>query len=167
MTVFFACTVKPDNWPKIYSKENQNTWKWPSFLLHLFYWWRKNSQNSCPTATVLCTLELEVIVWNSAYVTTTNKKNTPCCKVFSLWLYQTDKGNSQYDLTDAKRKLNLPVARLHSYENKVLSTNDISSIKRVLIRKFVKFHIVVVQQQRQRNKQRNVMHVQSCCFFAN
>ena len=31
-----------------------------------------------------CTLELELIVWNSAYVTTTNKKNTPCCKVSSL-----------------------------------------------------------------------------------
>ena len=59
----------------------------------------------------------------------------------------------------------MPIARLNSYENKVLSTNDISSIKRVLIRKFVKFHIVVVQQQRQRNKQRNVMHVQSCFFF--
>ena len=60
----------------------------------------------------------------------------------------------------------MPVARLNSYENKVLSTNNISSIKRVLIRKFVKFHIVVVQQQRQRNKQKNVMHVQSL-FFAN
>ena len=59
----------------------------------------------------------------------------------------------------------LPFARLNSYENKVLSANDISSIKRVLIRKFVMFHIVVVQQQRQRNKQRNVMHVQSCFFF--
>ena len=67
---------------------------------------------------------------------------------------------------DAKRKLNLPVARLNSYENKVLSANDISSITRVLIRKFVKFLIVVVQQQRQRNKQKHVMHVQSC-FFAN
>ena len=88
-------------------------------------------------------------------------------KVISLKLCQTDKGNSQYDLTDAKRKLNLPIARLNSYKNKVLSTNDISSIKRVLIRKFVKFLIVIVQQQqRQRNKQKNVMHVQSC-FFAN
>ena len=105
-------------------------------------------------------------MWNSGYVTTTNKKNTPCCKVISLKLCQTDKGNSQYDLTDAKRKLNLPIAGVNSYENKVLSTNDISSIKRVLIRKFVKFHIVVVQQQRQRNKQRKVMHVQSL-FFAN
>ena len=60
----------------------------------------------------------------------------------------------------------MPIARLNSYENKVLSTNDISSIKRVLIRKFGKFHIVVVEQQRQRNKQRNVMHVQSL-FFTN
>ena len=60
----------------------------------------------------------------------------------------------------------MPIARLNSYENKVLSTNDISSIKRVLIRKFVKFPIVVVQQQRQRSKRKNVMQVQSC-FFAN
>ena len=103
-------------------------------------------------------------MWNSGYVTTTNKKHTPCCKVVSLNLCQTDKSNSQYDLTDAKRKLNLPIARLNSYENKVLSTNNISSIKRVLIRKFVKFHIVVVQQKRQRNKQRKVMHVQSFFF---
>ena len=123
-------------------------------------------QHSCPTAAILCTLALEVIEWNSAYVTTTKKKHTPCCKVVSLNLCQTDEGNSQYDLTDAKRKLNLPIARLNSYKNKVLSTNDISSIKRVLIR-FVKFHVVVVQQQqRQRNKQRKVMHVQSL-FFAN
>ena len=55
----------------------------------------------------------------------------------SLNLCKTDRGNSQYDLTDAKRKLNLPIARLDSYENKVLSTNDISSIiKRALIRNF-------------------------------
>ena len=39
---------------------------------------------TCPTAAILCTLELGVIVWNSGYVTTTNKKNTPCCKVISL-----------------------------------------------------------------------------------
>ena len=38
----------------------------------------------------------------------------------------------------------------------------ISSIKRVLTRKFVKFHVVVVQQQRQRNVQKSVIHVQSC-----
>ena len=63
--------------------------------------------------------------------------------------------NSQYDLTDAKRKLNLPIARLNSYENKALSTNNISSIKRVLIRKFVKFHIVVGQQQRNKQKRRD------------
>ena len=93
-------------------------------------------------------------MWNSGYVATTNKKNTPCCKVITCSFCQTDKGNSQYDLTDTKRKLNLPIiARLNTSENKVLSTNNISSIKRVLIRKFVKFHIVVVQQQRQRNKQ--------------
>ena len=35
---FLASTVKTDNWLKIYSKEDQNTWKWLSFLLHLFYW---------------------------------------------------------------------------------------------------------------------------------
>ena len=47
-----------------------------------------------------------------------------------------------------------------------VSTYDISSIKRVITRKSVKFHVVVVQQQRQRNVQKkSVMHVQSCFFY--
>ena len=35
-----------------------------------------------------------------------------------------------------------------------LSTYDISSIKRLFTRKFVKFHVLVVQQQRQSNIQK-------------
>ena len=45
-------------------------------------------------------------------------------------------------------------------EQVFLGTCDISSIKRVLTRKFVKFHVVVVQQKRQRSVQKSVMHVQ-------
>ena len=37
-----------------------------------------------PDGRHLYTLEFEVIVWNSGYVRTSNKKNTPCCKVISL-----------------------------------------------------------------------------------
>ena len=33
---------------------------------------KENLQKSCPTAAILCTLELEVIVWNSGYFTATN-----------------------------------------------------------------------------------------------
>ena len=45
-------------------------------------------------------------------------------------------------------------------EQVLLGTCDISSIKRVLTRKFAKFHAVVVQQKRQRSVQKSVMHVQ-------
>ena len=34
----------------------------------------KDELANCPTAAILCTLELQVIVWNSAYVTTTYKQ---------------------------------------------------------------------------------------------
>ena len=44
-------------------------------------------------------------------------------------------------------------------EQVFLGTCDISSIKRVLTRKFVKFHAVVVQQKRQ-SVQKSVMRVQ-------
>ena len=50
------------------------------------------------------------------------------------------------------------------HEQVFLSTCDISSIKRVLTRKFAKFHAVVVQQKRQRNVQKSVMHMQSRPF---
>ena len=44
-------------------------------------------------------------------------------------------------------------------------TYDISSKKRVT-KKFLKFHVVVVQNNRKEIHKRSVLHVQSC-FFAN
>ena len=45
-----------------------------------------------------------------------------------------------------------------------VSTHDISSIKRVFTRKFVKFPVVVVQQKSQRNVQKSVIAQFSCMF---